>query len=177
MDVRSSDDTPALSLRGLGAAARRQVGWIAATAAIGVALTVFVTQRQRPVYEARATIRIADQQGTAPPTDVLTALSKPSTIETEMEILRSRSVVEQVVDTLGLRVTITDPRGAPRRTLFGVLQVDHDAQPGEREKIGNTRIAARPLLPAEITFSGNHCFLLRRAPSLPWRPSAQLVNV
>ena len=130
MDVRSSDDTPALSLRGLGAAARRQVGWIAATAAIGVALTVFVTQRQRPVYEARATIRIADQQGTAPPTDVLTALSKPSTIETEMEILRSRSVVEQVVDTLGLRVTITDPRGAPRRTLFGVLQVDHDAQPG-----------------------------------------------
>jgi hypothetical protein len=88
-----------------------------------------VTQRQRPVYEARATIRMADQQS-APPTDVFAALSKPSTIETEMEILRSRSVVEDVVDTLGLRVTITDPRGAPRRTLFGQLHVDHDAQPG-----------------------------------------------
>ena len=104
--------------------------WIAVTAAIGVALTFWVTQRQRPVYEARATIRIAEQQSATPSADVLTALSKPSTIETEMEILRSRSVVEDVVDTLGLRVTITDPRGAPRGTLFGHLHVAHDAQPG-----------------------------------------------
>jgi capsular exopolysaccharide synthesis family protein len=130
MDVRTSEDTPALSLRGLGAAVRRQAIWIAIISLIGIALTVVVTQRQRPVYEARATIRMADQQSAAPPTDVLAALSKPSTIETEMEILRSRSVVEDVVDTLGLRGTITDPRGAPRRTLFGLLHVDHDAQPG-----------------------------------------------
>jgi tyrosine-protein kinase Etk/Wzc len=130
MDVRRSDDTPALSLRGLGAALRRQAVWIAVTAAIGIVLTVVVTKRQRPVYEARATIRITDQQGAAPSTDVLTALSKPSTIETEMEILRSRTVVEDVVDSLGLRVTITDPKGAPRATLFGRLHIDHDAQPG-----------------------------------------------
>lgn len=130
MDVRNSDDTPALSLRGLGAAVRRQALWIVVTAAIGTALTVMVTQRQRPVYEARATIRMADQQSAAPPTDVFAALSKPSTIETEMEILRSRTVVEDVVDTLGLRVTITNPKGAPRGTLFGILRLSRDAQPG-----------------------------------------------
>ena len=149
MDVRSSDDTPALSLRGLGAALRRQAIWIAVTALIGIALTLMVSRRQPPVYEAHATIRMADQQYAAPSTDVLAALSKPSDIETEMEILRSRSVVEDVVDTLGLRVTITDPRGAPRRTLFGLLHVDHDAQPG-------TYVIARDTTVFSITTPEGH---------------------
>lgn len=140
MDVRISDDTPALSLRGLAAAVRRQAIWIAGTTLIGVALTLTMAKRQRPVYEARATIRMEDQQSAVPPTDVLAALSRPSTIETEMEILRSRSVVEDVVDTLGLRVTITEPPGAPRRTLFGLLHVDHDAQPGTYVVVRDTTV-------------------------------------
>ena len=47
-----------------------------------------------------------------------------------MEILRSRSVAEGVVDSLGLRVSIVEPRGVPRDTLFGSLHIAPAAQSG-----------------------------------------------
>ena len=130
MQYRNGDEVPAISLRGLGAALRRQAVWILVTTLLGVGLTTYVVLRQRPVYEARATLRMAEHQNAAPPTDVFAALSGPSTIETEMEILRSRSVAEAVVDSLGLRVSIVEPRAVPRDSLFGTLRVAAAAQSG-----------------------------------------------
>lgn len=129
MQHRDSDEVPAISLRGLVAALRRQAVWILVTTLLGAGLTTYVVLRQRPEYEARATLRMPEQQN-APTTDVLAALSGPSTIETEMEILRSRSVAEGVVQSLGLQVTVTEPRGVPRNSLFGVLSVANNARPG-----------------------------------------------
>src|SRR5512143_174015 len=129
MQYRNSDEVPAISLRGLIAALRRQAVWILVTTLLGAGLTLYVVQRQRPVYEARATLRMPEQQY-APTTDVLAALNGPSTIETEMEILRSRSVAEKAVQALGLQLTITEPVGVPRDSLFGVLRFASDARPG-----------------------------------------------
>lgn len=129
MQYRNNDELPAISLRGLLAALRRQAVWILVTALLGTGLTLYVVRRQLPEYEARATLRMPEQQY-APTTDVLTALSGPSTVETEMEILRSRSVAEKAVQALGLQLTITEPRGVPRDTLFGVLRFAGDARPG-----------------------------------------------
>ena len=129
MSHRDGEELPAFSLRSVSAALRRQALWLAVTTLLGIALTVYMVLRQRPVYEARATIRLADQKA-APPTDVFAALSGPSTIETEMEILRSRSVAEDVVDSLGLRATIVEPKGEPRGNLFGILRLARDAAPG-----------------------------------------------
>ncbi len=128
MSLRNTEDLPAFSLLSLAATVRRQALWMVATVAVGIALTVAMTLRQRPVFEARATIRLAEQQ--TAPTNVFAALSGPSTIETEMEILRSRSVAENVVDSLGLRARIVEPKGEPRGNLFGVLRLEHDAAPG-----------------------------------------------
>jgi capsular exopolysaccharide synthesis family protein len=130
MQFRNGDEVPAISLRGLGAALRRQALWILVTTLLGVGLTTWVVMRQRPVFEARATLRMAEKENSAPPTDVLAALSGPSTIETEMEILRSRTVAEAVVDSLDLRVAITAPRGVRRDSLFGTLRVSDTAQSG-----------------------------------------------
>src|SRR5512146_2886485 len=129
MQYRNSDEVPAISLRGLVAALRRQAVWILVTTLLGAGLTTYLVMRQRPVYAARATLRMPEQQNT-PTTDVLAALSGPSTIETEMEILRSRSVAEGVVQSLDLQLTVTEPRGVPRNSLFGVLSVASDARPG-----------------------------------------------
>jgi tyrosine-protein kinase Etk/Wzc len=70
------------------------------------------------------------EQQSAPTTDVLAALSGPSTVETEMEILRSRTVAESVVTALGLQVSISEPNGTPQDSLFGRLEVASNARPG-----------------------------------------------
>src|SRR5512135_138398 len=130
MQHRNNDEVPAISLRGLVAALRRQAVWILVTTLLGAGLTVYVVRRQRPVYEARATLRMPEQQY-SPTTDVLSAMNAPSTVETEMEILRSRSVAEGAVQKLGLQVTISEPLGVPRDSLFGVLRVASNAHPGK----------------------------------------------
>ena len=97
----------ALSLHSLMAAARRQIRWLLGTAALVVLFTLIFTLRQRPVYEAQTTLRVEQTPTQANSTDLLTALQAPSTIETETEILRSRSVAQDVVDSLGLQGTIS----------------------------------------------------------------------
>lgn len=124
------DGQAALSLQGLTAAARRQATWLAGTAALVLALTVVLTVRQRAVYEARTTLRIEDQRAANNPGDLLAALRAPSTIETETEVLRSRTVAEDVVDSLALNVQIVEPRGTRRRGLFRMLRTGSDAVPG-----------------------------------------------
>ena len=111
------DGQAALSWHGLVAAARRQAPWLLGTAGLVVLLTLLFTLRQRPVYEARATLRVEEQHGQGNPTDLLSALQAPSTIETETEILRSRSVAEDVIDSLGLQGT------GPAKDLREALRV------------------------------------------------------
>ncbi len=125
-----ADEQPAFSLRGLAATARRQALWIGGAAALVAAFTIAFTLRQKPVYEARATLRLAEQPGQSNPADLLTALSAPSTIETEIEILRSRTVAEDVVDSLGLNVFVVDPKGLWPSALFRALQGSRGAVPG-----------------------------------------------
>ncbi len=112
------------------ATVRRQWLWMTATTLAGIALTVIVTLRQRPVYEARATVRLAEQRNAGIQPDVFTALTGPSSIETEMEILRSRTVAEDVVDSLQLQAKVFEPKGEPRHRLFGRLELTRDAEPG-----------------------------------------------
>ncbi len=124
------DSQPALTLRGLVAAARRQALWLAGTAGLVVAVTLIHTMRQRPVYEASTTLRLAEHQNAGNPPDLLTALSAPSTIETEVEILRSRQVAEDVVDALALQVDVVAPIGVSRPALFKALRAKPDAATG-----------------------------------------------
>ena len=130
MSVRSPEELPAFSLLSVLATIRRQWIWMVGTTLVGVGLTVLFTLRQRPVYEAHATLRLAEQQSPLATTDVLAAMSAPSTIETEMEIIRSRSVAEDVVDSLGLRVRIAEPKGEPTHDIFGLLRVAPEAPSG-----------------------------------------------
>src|SRR5713226_4017430 len=124
------DEQSALTLRGLLAAARRQALWLAGTAGFVVAFTLIYTLRQRPMYEASTTLRLAEHQNAGNPPDLLTALSAPSTIETEVEILRSRQVAEDVVDALSLQVSVVAPIGVSRSALFKALRAKPDAAPG-----------------------------------------------
>jgi capsular exopolysaccharide synthesis family protein len=124
------DSQPALTLRALLAAARRQAIWLAGTSGLIVALTILYTMRQRPVYEASTTLRLAEHQNAGNQPDLFAALSAQSTIETEVEILRSRQVAEDVVDALGLQVDVVEPIGVSRTALFKTLRAKRDAATG-----------------------------------------------
>jgi tyrosine-protein kinase Etk/Wzc len=85
-----------------------------------------------PMYEATTTIEITQKRS---PFSMLESLeqfsSEGSRIGTEMQILRSRTLAEEVVDSLGLQLTVRRPRRVPRGDLFSSIRVERSA-PSER---------------------------------------------
>ncbi len=78
-----------------------------------------------PVYESVATLRIEDDNGpNVPVLDILQDLSAGSEVETEMEVLRSRILAETVVDSLGLKLRPTHPKGVGRSSVVAGLFIE-----------------------------------------------------
>ncbi len=103
---------------------RTIAGAVLSAAAIGVALLVFAPRR----YDGASTVLVRDRDGAGGsllsrlgvPTDLAPAgMAAPlrSSIETELQILRSRSLLEAVSDSLGLQVRVVEPAGAAPWTL------------------------------------------------------------
>ncbi|MGD8320465.1 MAG: Wzz/FepE/Etk N-terminal domain-containing protein, partial [Gemmatimonadota bacterium] len=84
-----------------------------------------------PVYDSTTSIRIEEQQGgDIPVLDILQDLQSGSEVETEMEVVRSRSLAEDVVDSLGLQISVMSPRGVARTTLMSSVLVERWAPEG-----------------------------------------------
>ena len=87
---------------------------------------VVLTLRATPVYESEASIRIEDSD----PLNPLASMFGPDLssmslrVETEMGVLRSRSLTEDVVDSLELMVRLVEPRGEPRDRLLEQIYVE-----------------------------------------------------
>src|SRR5690606_34357763 len=75
------------------------------------------------VYEAEAQVRIDQQKSNLAVLEALRSLSSGSEIETEMVVMRSRTMAESVTDSLALRATLTAPRGAQRHEYVERIQV------------------------------------------------------
>lgn len=94
----------------------------------GTALALYFVPR---TYEANAQLRIDQQRSNLAVLDALQSISSGSEIETEMVVLRSRTMAESVVDTLSLRAALTAPRGAQRSEYFERLRAGPRAAAGE----------------------------------------------
>ena len=97
---------------------------------VSVVASVAVLTRLWPrTYQAESTILVEERSrgGEAPPLEVLKRLGRGNSIETEIELLRSRRILEPVIDSLDLHVSIRGESG-PRwaRDVFA----DFDAAPG-----------------------------------------------
>ncbi len=77
-----------------------------------------------PVYQSVTSIQIEEERSDIPVLDILQTLSTGSEVETEMEVLRSRTLAEEVVDSLGLQVHVEAPRGVARTVLMGAIYVE-----------------------------------------------------
>jgi capsular exopolysaccharide synthesis family protein len=85
-----------------------------------------------PVYEATASIRIDENRSNVPVLDALRTLSAGgSQLETEMEVLRSRTLAESIVTELGLQLELVRPRRTPRSEIITDVALDRAAPKGE----------------------------------------------
>jgi capsular exopolysaccharide synthesis family protein len=86
-------------------------------------LTAFFVARATPVYQGVATARIDSDRSNIALLDALQELSSGASIYTEMAELKSRSLAENIVDSLDLNVVVEEPKRIPRSDLFSHLSV------------------------------------------------------
>lgn len=96
-----------------------------------VALAALATSQIDPVYEGRASIRVEEPNATLNASLIALApagMAGASGIMTDIEMLRSRSLAEAVIDSLGLQLRVRAPAVA-RASLFRAVRVQPDAPP------------------------------------------------
>ncbi len=91
----------------------------------------FISGRLTPIYESAASLRINDRESGVPGLALLNELrGQGSEVNTEMEVLRSRLLAEEVAGTLHLRLTVREPRRTPRSQLIAWVRVQSGADTG-----------------------------------------------
>ncbi|HEY0303413.1 MAG TPA: hypothetical protein VGC44_00500, partial [Longimicrobiales bacterium] len=80
-----------------------------------------------PVYNGTASVRIDEERSNIAVLDALKELSQGASIYTEMAELRSRSVAEDVVDSLALQLELTTPRRDPRNRYLTDIDLSRAA--------------------------------------------------
>ncbi len=103
---------------------RAHLGWIVGAPLALLVLTVLFVLVVRPVYEASATLRIDEDKSPVAMLQMLSALSSGSELATEMAVLGSRSVAEDVVRSLSLQVGLEAPARTRRSEVLLDLEVD-----------------------------------------------------
>jgi tyrosine-protein kinase Etk/Wzc len=101
---------------------------------IGCTLTVFVitivlTRQAVPVYEGSSTLRIEEKEPNLP--EVFRTAASGSRLATEMEELESRALAAGVVNELGLRLSLLEPRVTRRSDLIRDVRVGDSAATAE----------------------------------------------
>ncbi len=131
-----------MDLKEIAAALRRGLPWILGGGLLGLAAgaaTLVTLDRQ---YEASATVLLRSQVGGSSSAMALSRISGMlgglgggglggSEVETEQQILTSRAILGEVVDSLGLQVRVTEPAGMRADELFSSRRVAPDAEGGE----------------------------------------------
>jgi len=126
-DQDGRDDVPALPLPGIGAASigrtlRRRALTIGICGVAGAILAAYIVHRSEPFYRATAVIRLADERSSLVGNMERADPERSRIINpllSQIEILQSRALLEQVVDAEGLRLAPTF-RGFAARLLTDV---------------------------------------------------------
>ncbi|GMV05460.1 MAG: chromosome partitioning protein ParA [Gemmatimonadota bacterium] len=81
-----------------------------------------------PVFEAQTTIHVDQERSAVAELEFLSSVIRGSDVETEMALLRARSLAEATVDALSLQAQVVEPKGVSRAGLFSLLEVGRGAQ-------------------------------------------------
>jgi succinoglycan biosynthesis transport protein ExoP len=116
---------------------RRHLILIVACTGLAIGAAVAVTSRTTRLYQATASLRIDDKGS---PLAALAPLAPTGGgMATELEMLRSRQLAEEVVDTASFQVRVLRPSGVPRSAIFSHLEVARSTAPGLRRLVRDAR--------------------------------------
>src|SRR5258707_13763889 len=120
-----TDSSPDLDLRRVWATVARSAWLILGCVFLSLGAGVVAVRRMDPVYQATASIRI-DPRGESSPAAAFYGVTSDNTnlMATAMEVLTSRSLANDVADTLGLRLQLDEPRRTPRSAVIASAHVD-----------------------------------------------------
>jgi succinoglycan biosynthesis transport protein ExoP len=115
-----------VDLREVWSIVRRQWWVLVGCTVLGVVAALVLLPKPEAEYDASALIRIEERR------DGLAALAAGggSHLETEMQVIRSRTVLAAVVDSLQLQIRIVAPTGVSREEVFSETMVPGEAIPG-----------------------------------------------
>jgi len=105
------EDDGSVDLHRAAAILRRNIWLIVISVVVGTSLGFAYSWWRVPVYEATASLRITENESPVPELNAIKVLGGGATeVNTELEVLRSRTLVERVIRELGLRISILSPR-------------------------------------------------------------------
>jgi polysaccharide biosynthesis transport protein len=110
---------------------RRHAWILAGSALICGLIAAYLTHGRVPIYVASASIRMDQRQTELPALDVLQSITG-NEINTEMEMLRSRSLAAVVAESLATQLRVVRPAGVPRADIFLDLRVDSSGRSAVR---------------------------------------------
>lgn len=119
--------------------------WFALCVIFGIALAIFFIKKTAPVYEMRSTVLIKDTKKSALDFGMMSELSSfggrsSSTINNEMELMKSKRLMKDVVSLLGIQVKIFSEKGILKTELYAenapfFVKVISEKKLGPEEKI------------------------------------------
>ena len=120
-----ADPAPEIDPRRVWATIARSAWLILGCVLLALAAGAVAVRRMEPVYQSTASIRIDSRPGTTSaaamyglPTDNV------NLVATAIEELNSRSLSNDVVDSLGLRLVVGEPQRMPRSAVLAWAKVD-----------------------------------------------------
>jgi capsular exopolysaccharide synthesis family protein len=123
-----ADPAPEIDPRRVWATIARSAWLILGCVLLALAAGAIAVRRMEPVYQSTASIRIDSRSGA---TSAAAMYGLPSDnvnlVATAMEELTSRSLSNDVADSLGLRLVVTGPRRVPRSTVLAWAKIDSAA--------------------------------------------------
>jgi capsular exopolysaccharide synthesis family protein len=123
-----ADPAPEIDPRRVWATIARSAWLILGCVLLALAAGAIAVRRMEPVYQSTASIRIDSRSGA---TSAAAMYGLPSDnvnlVATAMEELTSRSLSNDVADSLGLRLVVTGPRRVPRSAILAWAKIDSAA--------------------------------------------------
>jgi capsular exopolysaccharide synthesis family protein len=134
-----------IDLRGIWNFLLRNRLLIGAVFVLSMGAAAAVSWLMTPVYEAGVSVRIQDREQFNPIELFPGLASGAMGVDTELGVLRSRTLAEDVVDSLELMVLIDDPRGVPRDELLEAIHFEPwaTAESFELTRVAPGRFAMR----------------------------------